>query len=278
MSSISANVVTAYAHTTHYEIAYRRMGAGTPLFLVNRFRGVMDTWDPLFLDELASRFEVIVFDYPGIGDSRGSLPLHMHEVSRSVIELADSLGIKQFNILGWSFGGLVTQDVLFRFPDRTSNVVLIGTNPPGKNEVPFEPVFFERALKPYNDLEDEIVLFFEPSSASSRLSAIASHQRITSRLDNKKIPSDQAIFQRYFAASAEFREDREGWREKFKMLRIPILVISGDHDISLSVENWFPLIGISPSLELLVLPDAGHAPQHQEPTRIARHIVDFLLR
>lgn len=278
MPSISANATTVYAHTINYEIAYRKMGVGAPLFLANRFRGVMDTWDPLFLDELASRFEVIVFDYPGIGDSSGTLPLHLQEVSQSVIELADSLGIKQFNILGWSFGGLVAQDIHFRFPDRISKTVLIGTNPPGKNEIPIEPAFFERALKPYNDLEDEIVLFFEPSSAFSRQSAIDSHERINRRLDRKKIPSEQVIFQRYFAASGEFREDRDGWREKYKTTRTPILVISGDHDISLSVENWFPLIGKSPTLELLVLPDAGHAPQHQEPIRIARYITDFLLK
>lgn len=278
MSSLSANATTAYAKNNRFEIAYRKFGSGAPLFLINRFRGVMDTWDPLFLDELATGFELIIFDYPGIGDSNGVLPVHMQEVSQSVIVQADHLGFKQFNILGWSFGGLVAQDIHFRFPDRINKTVLIGTNPPGNNAIPIEPVFFERALKPYNDLEDEMVLFFEPSSESSRLSAIASHERINKRLDRKKIPSDKAVFDRYFAASAEFRIDREGWREKFTTTRTPILVISGDHDISLSVENWFPLIGKSPSLELFVLPDSGHAPQHQEPGRIARHIIDFLLK
>ncbi|MDR6919826.1 hypothetical protein [Chryseobacterium sp. 2987] len=58
------------------------------------------------------------------------------------------------------------------------DTVLIGTNPPGENEIPIEQVFFDHALKPINDLEDEYYLFFDPASEKSRRPAKESHERI----------------------------------------------------------------------------------------------------
>ncbi len=63
------------------------------------------------------------------------------------------------------------------------DTVLIGTNPPGENEIPIEQVFFDHALKPINDLEDEYYLFFDPASEKSRRPAKESHERIGQRLE-----------------------------------------------------------------------------------------------
>ncbi|WP_238586881.1 alpha/beta fold hydrolase [Chryseobacterium sp. Leaf405] len=163
MKTTALNAETQFAEISNSKIAYRQFGNGTPLFFVNRFRGIIDTWDPLFLDSLAEKNTVILFDYPGIGSSEGELPLDIFEVAGTVPALADHLGIEKFNVLGWSYGGLVAQTVTFQNPDRVLKTVLIGTNPPGENAVPIEPVFFEHALKPVNNLDDEYYLFFEPA-------------------------------------------------------------------------------------------------------------------
>jgi pimeloyl-ACP methyl ester carboxylesterase len=97
---------TQFATIHQNKIAYRTFGSGTPLFFINRFRGVMDTWDPLFLDALAEKNTVILFDYPGIGSSEGELPLDILEVAKTVPALADHLGIEKFNVLGWSDGDI----------------------------------------------------------------------------------------------------------------------------------------------------------------------------
>ncbi|MEA5141138.1 alpha/beta fold hydrolase [Arcicella rigui] len=96
--------------------AYPQFGTGEHLVLVNRFRGVLDTWDPLFLDGLAVQNTVIIFDYSGIGLSEGELPLNTIDVAKEIIKLLDYLGIQQFNVLGWSYGGLVTQSLMFLYP------------------------------------------------------------------------------------------------------------------------------------------------------------------
>jgi pimeloyl-ACP methyl ester carboxylesterase len=273
---IALTAETQFATIHQNKIAYRTFGSGTPLFFINRFRGVMDTWDPLFLDALAEKNTVILFDYPGIGSSEGELPLDILEVARTVPALADHFGIEKFNVLGWSYGGLVTQTVMFQNPGRVLKTVLIGTNPPGENAIPIESVFFEHALKPTNDLDDEYYLFFEPNSEKSRQAAEESHNRIAQRLDRDLIPSTQEVFQRYFAGSGVFKEDKLNFRGAYKTLESPVLVISGDHDISFATENWFPLLKNAPTMQHIILNDAGHGPQHQFPELTAGYINLFL--
>jgi pimeloyl-ACP methyl ester carboxylesterase len=276
MKATALNSETQFAEINNNKIAYRQFGNGTPLFLVNRFRGIMDTWDPLFLDSLAEKNAVILFDYPGIGSSEGELPLDIVEVGGTVPALADHLGIDTFNVLGWSYGGLVAQAVTFQNQERVLNTVLIGTNPPGENAIPMEQVFFDHALKPINDLEDEYYLFFEPASEKSRQAAQESHDRIGQRLERSLIPSTMEVFQRYIAGSGTMREDKLNFREGYKILKSPVLVISGDHDISFATENWFPLLKNAPTMQHIILNDAGHGPQHQHPELTAGYINLFL--
>lgn len=276
MKTTALNAETQFAEINNNKIAYRQFGNGAPLFFVNRFRGIIDTWDPLFLDSLAEKNTVILFDYPGIGSSEGELPLDIVEVAKTVPALADHLGIDKFNVLGWSYGGLVAQAVTFQNQERVLKTVLIGTNPPGENAIPIKQVFFDHALKPINDLEDEYYLFFEPASEKSRQAAQKSHDRIGQRLERSLIPSTMEVFQRYIAGSGTMKEDKLNFREAYKTLKSPVLVISGDHDISFATENWFPLLRNAPTMQHIILNDAGHGPQHQYPELTAGYINLFL--
>ena len=270
------NSKTEYADVSGRKIAYRSIGKGDPIILVNRFRGTLDTWDPLFLDQLAEKYRVITFDYSGIGYSTGTLPTDLKDVAKDVKDLADFLKIKKTIIMGWSYGGLVTQVATLQYSDLITQTVLLGTGPPGERVVPLEQAFLDVALKPINDFNDEIVLFFEPTSDESKKQAKASHDRIAKRLDVSKIPSTMDVFQLYFQGSAGLTEDKENFKGKLKSTKTPILIISGDHDISFAVENWYPLIRKLSTAQLIVLPQTGHAPQHQHVTLVVNYIDNFL--
>lgn len=267
---------TQFAIINNNKIAYRQFGNGNPLFIANRFRGIMDTWDPLFLDNLAKNNTVIIFDYPGIGNSEGELPLTMIDIAEVIPQLADQLEIEKFNIMGWSYGGLVAQTVTFQHPDRILKTILIGTNPPGENKTPINPIFFEHALKPLISLEDEYYLFFEPTSQKSKKAAQEYHNRINQKLDSTLIPATEEIFNRYFSAVDTFQQDKLNFREMYKTLKTPLLIISGDNDISFATENWFPLLKNAPTMQHIIFNDAGHAPQHQYPELIAGYVNVFL--
>ena len=260
-------------------IAYRTLGSGSPLVLVNRFRGTLDTWDPAFVDALARQHTVILFELPGIGYSQGAQPKTMEQAVASLDGFVDALGLQKFDLLGWSWGGLLAQAYLIDKPGRVDHAVLLATNPPGKNEIPLQPAFLERALKPVNDLADEEVLFFEPASSLSRDRARASHERIRVRPDiDAHIPSQQAQFERYFKVAGEFHEDAAGRRQKLAQLDLPILVIAGDHDTSTAGQNWFPLIGKLQDARFVFYSRTGHAPHHQYPDEVAGLVLDFLQR
>ncbi|WP_341908393.1 alpha/beta hydrolase [Fluviicola taffensis] len=276
MKNNALTTETQYANIDNKQIAYRKFGNGTPLILANRFRGTLDTWDPLFLDLLAEKNTVITFDYSGIGYSEGELPVDLHQVAAEVTKIADYLKFDKYVVGGWSYGGLIAQYATFLYPNRVLGTVIIGSNPMGKNEAPLSPLFLEKALQPSYTVEDIITLFFEPSSENSRLTAIASLQRIAHRLDESKVPATPEIFQRYFAPSQQLADDVDNFREAYKTLQTPVLALSGDNDISFAVENWFPLLKNAPTLQHIIMPNTGHAPHFQYPELTTAYINCFI--
>lgn len=274
--SSAADAATQFVEVAGNRIAYRSIGTGAPMILLTRMRGTLDTWDPLFLDELAKSNRVITVDYPGVGYSAGRLPGDIGQTAGFVVEFAQALGLARFGLLGWSWGGTVAQTLVVEHPGRVTHAVLIGTLPPGPDGIPPQPAFLERAFKPVNDLDDEVVLFFEPASAASRAAAKASYDRIHARPGVAgRIPSTKAEIEAYLAAAAAYRKDAPGRLQKLKATSTPLLVISGDNDTSTPVENWFSLKGQLPTAQLLVYPRAGHGPQHQHPALVAAQIALF---
>jgi pimeloyl-ACP methyl ester carboxylesterase len=268
---------TRYVEVKGDRIAYRSIGKGRPMILLTRMRGTLDTWDPLFLDQLAETHRVITVDYPGVGYSSGTLPPDMSRAAAFVAAFASAIDVSRFVVLGWSWGGLVSQTLLLEHPQRVSHAVLVGCNPPGKVDRPIQQAFIERALKPVNDRDDEEVLFFEPKSVVSRIAAKASHERIYARPDVvSRIPARIEEIQAYLSAAQDFGADPGDRREKLTQTRTPMLIVCGDNDISTAGQNWFPLVGQLKNAHLVVYPVSGHGPQHQYPELTARHIEAFL--
>jgi pimeloyl-ACP methyl ester carboxylesterase len=137
----AANVATQYVEKDGRKIAYRKVGSGPAMILCNRFRGTLDDWDPLFIDELARKHTVITFDYSGIGLSTLKDPADSLTETMDVKDLASALNLNKVVLVGWSHGGKVAQYVTVHDPELVSHLILIGTGPMGKNEYPSEKVF-----------------------------------------------------------------------------------------------------------------------------------------
>lgn len=259
------------------KIGYRDIGEGPPLVLITRMRGTLDTWDPLFLDELAKHSRVVSVDYPGVGYSSGKLPAGIGEAASFVVAFADGIKLDKFALMGWSWGGTVAQTVVVDHPGRVTHGILVGTSPPGKNPVAMQQAFLDRAFKPVNDLDDETVLFFDPRYKVSRDAAKSSRDRIYARPGvAERIPSTEAEIKAYLAAASEYRTDAQARRNKLMATHTPLLIICGDNDISTAVDNWFALNQKILNAHLVVYPQSGHAPQHQYPELAARQVAAFL--
>lgn len=192
---------------------------------------------------------------------------------KDAVDLANALGIDRFVVGGWSLGGQGVQALIVLHPQRVVSLILIGTTPPGKVRLGPEPVFYERALKVENDLDDEAVLFFEPTSELSRAAAKASHDRIAARVTDRSPLIPEETYRRMLKArgtsSGELFHD-DGYCDFLSKTSIPMLAISGDHDIVFPVQNWFDLIRHWTSLHLLVIPQAGHGAQHPGTAALRR--------
>jgi pimeloyl-ACP methyl ester carboxylesterase len=127
--------VPSYAHAPNDSIdvggttfAYRDLGphGGVPLILLNHWGAVLDNFDPRIVDGLASRHRVIAIDYRGIGASGGKAPVTVDEMARDTIALIRALGCDQVDLLGFSLGGFVAQDVALKAPGLVRKLILMG--------------------------------------------------------------------------------------------------------------------------------------------------------
>lgn len=276
----STDVPTQFVQAPNRKIAYRSLGTGTHLFLCARFRGTLESWDPAFTDALAKHFCVITFDYSGTGHSSGEANYDPKALARDVIDLADGLRVDRFVVGGWALGGHAAQIVAVVWPERASQLVLLGSAPPGESPHGPTPAFSAGSLKAHATLQDETLLFFEPMSAESRDAARASRLRINLRTKSRSPEVPEELYLKLLKESAQ--EDRflddGGYRDFLEGTETPILVVSGDHDIGFPVENWFALTRKWRMLFLCVLPRAGNAVHHQYPELVARIISCFVER
>jgi pimeloyl-ACP methyl ester carboxylesterase len=124
---------TQFVEANGIRFAYRRFGktGGVPIVMNIHFRGTMDHWDPLITDGLAERHEVILFDNAGVGASSGVVPETFPDMARDAIAFIRALGINKTDVLGYSIGGKIAQEIAVQASDLVRKLVLVGTGPRG---------------------------------------------------------------------------------------------------------------------------------------------------
>ena len=275
--SVSFHAQTHYLEVNGRTLAYRTFGHGTPLVLCVRFRGTMESWDPMFLDSLVQQgFQVTIFDYSGLGRSTGEKTYNPASLAKDTIELITALKLGKVVLAGWSVGGVAAQIVLAQAPQLLSHLVLIATTPPGSLAKSGEQLFYDLAKRD-NDFEDFVSLFFEPSSASSRAAAERSWNRLASRRDDA---SPEVSYEWAGAQLGDAPKNPifpvDAVLHVLKTTDVPVLHLGADHDIAFPVENWYALNDQLPTLHLVTFPSTGHGPQLQYPRAAAMHIGAFV--
>src|SRR5215471_6400385 len=148
--------------------AYRRLGAetGTPVIFLQHFRGGLDNWDPEVTDGLAKDRPVILFNNAGVASSGGEPADTVAGMVRHVVVFLDALGLRRVDLLGFSLGGFVAQQVALENPGLIRRVILAGTGPEGGESMDaFTPEVLEHAARGTPIREDFLYLFFSPSAA-----------------------------------------------------------------------------------------------------------------
>ena len=276
----NATAPTQFIETRLEKYAYRRFGngAGPPLLCLQHFTGTLDNWDPAVTDPLASGREVILFESAGVGRSTGEVPLTVSGMAAHALAFADAMFLKQVDLLGFSLGGMVAQQIVLERPALVRKMLLVATAPEGGEDI----MHMEKpALKGIMDdpglqgLDRLVKLFFAPSQ-SSQAAGRAFTARLAERKQDREPVSGPNVAMTQIAA---FRAWEQFSGERFAKLRKitqPCLVVNGVFDIMIPVRNSYMLSEHLPNAMLLTYPDAGHGSLFQFHDSFVRQAYLFL--
>ena len=124
---------TQFVEANGVRFAYRRFGnaAGVPLVFNQHFTGTMDHWDPAVTDGFARDREVILFNNAGVSSSSGEVPTRIEKMGANAVAFIKALRLTRVDVLGFSIGGFVAQEIALQAPDLVRRLVLVGTGPRG---------------------------------------------------------------------------------------------------------------------------------------------------
>ena len=260
--------------------AYRRFGSGPgrPLLFLQHFTGTLDNWDCAVTDPLASGREVILFDSAGVGRSTGKVPTTVAGMASHALDFLDALGLDNCDVLGFSLGGMVAQQIAQERPSIFRRMILVGTAPRGGEDIMHleKPSLAKHlgdpTLKGYAVLQK---IFFTPTS-SSQTAGRAFIDRLAQRHEDLDTASGPEVAAAQIAA---FREWEHSTGTRFADLRAidhPTLVVNGTHDEMIPVSNSYRLSENLPNAMLLAYPDSGHGSLFQFHESFTRHAAAFL--
>ncbi len=183
---------TQFVEANGIRYAYRRFGnaQGVPIVLNQHFKGSMDYWDPAVTDGLAQTREVILFDNAGVAGSSGEVPASFPEMGANAIAFIRALGLAKVDVLGFSIGGMVAQEIALQAPDLVRKLILVGTGPRGADMAASKSAdIFAASYDPPEHLW--LAVHFTPSAAS-RAAGLAFLERKLRRTDRDTEVSDAA--------------------------------------------------------------------------------------
>jgi poly(3-hydroxyoctanoate) depolymerase len=246
-----------------------RVGRGSPLLLINGLGASLEMWQPL-VEELAGEHEVIAFDLPGTGRSaRPRWPVRMPQLAALVTELLDQLGHRRLDVLGYSLGGVVAQELAYRAPQRVRRLVLCATTP-GLPSIPPHPIVATLMLTPARYWNRQLAELILPIIAGGR-TARDPHV-LRAGLDQRLVQPPGALGYLYqlYAMS--------GWSSHawIRRVRHRALVLHGDRDPVVPLVNGRYLADALPNGRLEVVSGAGHLFLLDEPGSVTPTLASFL--
>ena len=270
---------TQYVEARGTRFAYRRFGkAGSvPLVFNQHFTGTMDHWDPAVTDGLARDREVILFNNAGISSSSGEVPTTFEEMGANAIAFIKALRLRHVDVLGFSIGGFVAQEITLQSPDLVRRLVLVGTGPRGGQSMATLTPEAERIFAaPYKPAEELWLKVHFTDSEASQAAGREFLKRFLRRTENRDPAVNEKVAPAQIEAIGKWGVQREGSYGYLKTILQPTLVVNGDHDVIIySINSWILQQSI-PNAQLIIYPDASHGSQYQYPERFVRHVSMFL--
>jgi pimeloyl-ACP methyl ester carboxylesterase len=259
------------------EYAYRDVGEGdVPLVLLQHFRGNLDNWDPALVDALASSRRVVTFDNTGVGATTGTTPNTIEQMARDAIAFVEAVGFKRIDLLGFSIGSFVAQEIALIRPDVLRRVVLASSAPQGAAGMHgWAPNVIGAVGQPEANPQGYVDVFFA-HSATSREAGQQAAARIFGRTTERDEPTTWQTRQAQYDAVCAWGIPNHSLLERVAAIDLPVFVANGDSDPMILPRYSYLLAGLLPNARLTIYPDSAHGFLFQHHTRFAADVNAFL--
>lgn len=259
--------------------AYREMGeqnGGTPVVFLVHLAAVLDNWDPRIMDGIAAKHHVIAFDNRGVGASSGSPSNSIEQMADDAITFIKAMGFKQVDLLGFSMGGMVAQEIVLKEPPLVRKMVLAGTGPAGGEGISSVAgvTFYDMFRGFLTGQDPKQYLFFTRTPTG-----IEAGKAFLERLKERSESRDKEIA--VSALLAQLQALR-AWGQKtpadLSVVKHPVLVVNGDDDRMVPTSNTHDLARRLSNSQLIIYPDAGHGGMFQFHADFVPSALEFLAR
>jgi pimeloyl-ACP methyl ester carboxylesterase len=260
------------------DYAYRDTGGegGVPLVLLQHFRGNLDSWDPALIDTLAQACRVITFDNAGVGGSTGMTPGTVEQMARDAIAFIAALGPGPVDLLGFSIGSFVAQQIALTRPVIVRRLILASAAPQGAAGMHgWAPDVIGAVGTPETSPEEYLGVFFAGSS-SSRQAGQQALQRMYARTEDRDTATSWATREAQYDAVCTWGIPDHALLERLSCLELPVFVANGDSDPMIRPHYTYLLAGLIPQARMKIYPDSAHGFLFQHHKEFAADIEAFL--
>jgi pimeloyl-ACP methyl ester carboxylesterase len=263
------------------EYAYRSTGGATdapPLVMLQHFRGNLDNWDPALIDALARGRRVITFDNRGVAASSGTTPSTITQMALDAIDFIDSLGLEEVDLLGFSIGSFVAQDVALVRPSIVRKLVLASSAPKGASGMHGWPADVIAAVgRPEPSPEGYLSVFFTSSDASRAAGQAVLNRIFGARTVDRDAATNWQTRLAQYDAVCTWGQPNHSLLERVSAIDKPVFVANGDSDPMILPRYSYLLAGLIPEARLKIYPDAAHGFLFQHHAEFAADVDAFLV-
>jgi pimeloyl-ACP methyl ester carboxylesterase len=259
------------------DYAHREIGSSTvPLVLLQHFRGNLENWDPQLVDALAAQRRVVAFDNAGVGATTGSTPDTIEQMARDAIAFIATLNVPHVDILGFSIGSFVAQEIALIRPDVVRRLVLASAAPRGGAGMHgWAPEVINAVGQPQPDPNGYLDVFFT-SSAASRQAGQETLGRIYGRTSDVDEPTTWATRQAQYDAVCDWGIPNHAALQRVSAIGHPVFIANGDSDPMILPHFSYLLAGLIPQASVKIYADAAHGFLFQHASEFAADVTEFL--
>lgn len=271
------NVKTDVINVNGTKFYYRKLGIlneNVPVIFLNHLGATLDNCDPRIMDGIASKHQIIAFDNRGVGATEGKTPITIAEMAKDAISFIKAMGFEKVDIVGFSMGAFVAQEILLQEPELVRKVVMTGTGPAGGEGIKnVSKITYLDMLRGYLTFRDPKFYLFFNQNKNGKKSAKEFLARIQERTENRDEKIKIKSFSNQLTAIHDWGIQKP---QDLSVIKQPVLIANGDNDRMVPSSNTYDLAKRIANSELIVYKDAGHGGIFQNHEEFVKSVLTFL--